>query len=98
MKRIYSTMTAAQLQEWRRKRGVSVREAAEELGISERGMYLHLSGKRRVPLTLARLCWAFTSIEQLLEEIDRLERPSAISAEERKRLERAICTQPRQPS
>jgi hypothetical protein len=64
MDRIYSKMTAEQLSGWRWRRGLTVAEAAEALGISVRSFYGYLAGSR-IPYPVAALCTA-------LDEIDRL--------------------------
>jgi len=76
MKCTWSNMTAAQLQDWRHRRRSSIKKAAEDLGVSEGPMYRWLSGRGKIPQTIAMLCWALNAIDQLLAEIDYLEKIS----------------------
>jgi transcriptional regulator with XRE-family HTH domain len=50
-------MTAAELEAWRKRHGLSKEAAAARLGISERQMYNYLAG-RRISMTIALLCRA----------------------------------------
>jgi transcriptional regulator with XRE-family HTH domain len=69
MQRSYSEMTAADLQRWRQKQGLTVRDAGAELGVSERTMFRLLNGKGEIPLTVARLAWALSCIDLLQDKL-----------------------------
>jgi transcriptional regulator with XRE-family HTH domain len=70
MQRTYSTMTADRLAAWKQGRGLTMREAGAELGVGWRTMIRYLSGKRPIPLTVARLAWALQQIDLLKRRID----------------------------
>jgi len=58
-------MTAGQFRQWRAKRRLTMLDAAKELGCGEQSMADYTHGRRRIPLSVARLCWALRCIDIL---------------------------------
>jgi hypothetical protein len=62
MKRTHSTMSAAELEAWRERHGLSKMAAARKLGLDVRQIYHYLAG-RRISKTVALLCQAIDDKE-----------------------------------
>jgi transcriptional regulator with XRE-family HTH domain len=69
MKRTHSTMTAAELEAWRGRHGLTKDAAAAKLGISPRQMYHYLSGRHPISESVAKLCEALDLVENLQKQL-----------------------------
>ena len=58
MKRTHSTMSAAELEAWRVRHGLTKEQAGEKLGVTARTIYYYLQGRSPIPETVALLCQA----------------------------------------
>jgi hypothetical protein len=69
MKRTHSTMTAAQLEAWRKRHQLTKEGAAAKLRISIRLMYRYLSGELVISGPVAALCEAHDLIDDLRKQL-----------------------------
>jgi len=58
-------MTPGQFSRWKEKRRLTIAAAAIELGCGEQSVADYSKGRRMIPVSVARMCWALRCIDIL---------------------------------
>lgn len=72
MRRPESTMTAAELQEWRARWNHTLASGSDALGVSVPQFKNYLAGRQNVPITVALLADALDTIDKLERRLARV--------------------------